>query len=422
MTIPGHRPPAVGPFARPDLTRPATFVVAGRTGTAEVPLHGWLDPDPRTIAHPARRRHPRPGIGPSPGPGGLSLLVEKRLNRAHGSAVMARGVGRGRAAAVPVRRSDLGCVGRHHAVRRRPSRRGPGRRRPRSSSPSPTRTTRDAPAGARDREGRQRRKGDDRPGDRRLAQGRRLPLVRQAPDRHLCRRHHGPAPRRTAGTPAWGPARSRSRRPGRNARSRRRNRTPKPTPRPTPTPHRPRRRPGRSPTPNRSGSLAGPGLATDARARPPCPRPSRPPRPSALPPIIVALGGIGGIVTGGPGDPDGPAAGSNGRAVRLAARATDRRLGPAGGPHGDGRSPGADLHRPDRRADPRDHDRRGRARDGLRAVRAPAPGRRERRRAVRGGGQRGRLHAERGRRRGWHRGWHRGRLRRRARCRTTPKR
>ena len=40
---------------------------------------------------------------------------------------MAGGVGRDRAAAVCVRRSDLGCVGRHHAVWRDCFAHGPGR-------------------------------------------------------------------------------------------------------------------------------------------------------------------------------------------------------------------------------------------------------------------------------------------------------
>jgi len=94
--------------------------------------------------------------------------------------------------------------------------------------------------------------------------------------------------------------------------------TPKPTPKPTARATvKPARTPGPVAEPT-SGSLAGPGLL-------PTPGPNPLPRPfptATAPPLIVALGGIGGIGgTGGPGDPGGP--GTPG---------SDGRSGPTGGP------------------------------------------------------------------------------------------
>ena len=203
---------------------------------------------------------------------------------------MARGVGRGRAAAVSCSRP------RSRLPRARPrcptpaSRPGPGRPRPRSSSPSPTRTTRDARAGERDRADRQRRQGDDPPGGRRLAQGRRLPLVRQAPDRHPSRvvirrasKNRGDASL-GAGTVkiVAGHCPSRSRPPNRR---RPRSRPHVRPPRPTRTP-----RPTAEPT---AGSLAGPGLlptTATSTPMPPLPTASRPPRRARGPFVIAAVG------------------------------------------------------------------------------------------------------------------------------------
>ena len=239
---------------------------------------------------------------------------------------MAGGVGRDRAAAVRVRRSDLGCVGRHHAVRR--DRFAPVRdavdhhrhhrhlQEQQGSEPGP-----------RDSEDRQRRTGDDRPGDRRLAQGRRLPLVRQTRDRHLSRDHLGPSLKEPRERQPGG-------RHGHDRAAPRRD----PEADPQADPQADRRSPPRSRPRGRlhvrrqtdedaeAGRRADPRIAgrtrpaTDARTDPDAR--TFPTATATAPPIIVALGGIGGIGgTGGPGDPGGPGTpGSNGRS------------GPTGGP------------------------------------------------------------------------------------------